>query len=42
MTTSSGKSCLFGLLCEPFVNVFQMPDACGFLSTLVFRVGCDI
>ena len=37
MTTSLGKSYLFGYLCVIFMNVYQF--VCLFLSLLVLRVG---
>ena len=40
MTTYLGKSCLFGLLCVSFVNVYQF--VCVLLSLLVLRLECWI
>ena len=40
MATYLEKSCLFGLLCLPFVRVDQF--VCVFVSPLVLRVGCGI
>ena len=38
MRVAEGKSCLFGLLCLSFVNVYQFV----FLSLLVLRVVCGL
>ena len=40
MTVYLEKSCLFGLLCVSFVNVYEF--VCVLLSNLVLRVGCGI
>ena len=40
MRVAEGKSCLFGLLCLSFVNVYQF--VCVFLSPLVLRVVCGL
>ena len=40
MTSCLGKSCLIGLLCESYVNVYQFVYV--LLSLLDFRVGCGI
>ena len=37
MATCLGKSCLFGLLCVSFVNVY--PSVCVFLSLFGFEGG---
>ena len=39
MTTCLGKRCSIGLLCVPFVNVYDFVYA--LLSLLALRVGCD-
>ena len=41
MTTCLGKSCLFGLLCMSFVNVYDF--VCMFLSLLILgsKLGFD-
>ena len=40
MTTCLGKSCILGLLCVSFVNVYQF--VCVLLSLLVLRLECWI
>ena len=40
MTAGLGKSFSFGLLCMPFVNVYQF--VCALLSLFVLRVGGGI
>ena len=40
MNSCFGKSCLFGLLCVSFVNVYQF--VCLLFFLMVLRVGCGI